>query len=250
MIAAAPWVITCEHARADVPQVYATALQDVLSAQPYRALTAALRGHRGFDAGALQVTQLLAKQLQVPALCGRVSRLLIDLNRSAKHRLRYSEFSRMLPPKQQMALEQAFYVPHWHAVAHAVAMAQQQGRMAWHLAIHSFTPALNPQKRNFDIGLLYDPARAQEQKFSNCIAQALKSASVPFRVRRNAPYRGVADGLPTALRRQHVDGRYAGLEIEINQAQLQRADWPQRAVALAAALADSARQMQPCSETF
>jgi hypothetical protein len=36
-------------------------------------------------------------------------------------------------------------------------------------------------------------------------------------VRRNYPYRGSADGLTTHLRRLHPDGRYAGVEIEVNQ---------------------------------
>jgi hypothetical protein len=36
-------------------------------------------------------------------------------------------------------------------------------------------------------------------------------------VRRNYPYRGDADGLTTHLRKRYPDGRYTGVEIEVNQ---------------------------------
>jgi len=37
-----------------------------------------------------------------------------------------------------------------------------------------------------------------------------------LRLRRNAPYRGVSDGLPTTLRRR-FGNRYLGMELEVNQ---------------------------------
>ncbi|MNC89676.1 hypothetical protein D3C83_56490 [compost metagenome] len=41
-----------------------------------------------------------------------------------------------------------------------------------------------------------------------------------MRVRRNYPYRGIADGLPTWLRRRYPNARYGGVELEVNQSVL------------------------------
>ena len=34
-----------------------------------------------------------------------------------------------------------------------------------HVAVHSFTPVLHGERRNADVGLLYDPARPRERAF-------------------------------------------------------------------------------------
>ena len=51
-------------------------------------------------------------------------------------------------------------------------------------------------------------------------------------MRRNAPYRGDTDGLTTALRRELPEGRYLGLELELNQALLAEAGSRRRLTAL------------------
>ena len=61
----------------------------------------------------------------------------------------------------------------------------------------------------------------------------LERVAPGLRVRRNAPYRGVSDGLPTALRRLYPADRYVGFEMEFNQALLKRGPFPARAVARA-----------------
>jgi hypothetical protein len=43
-------------------------------------------------------------------------------------------------------------------------------------------------------------------------------------VRRNAPYRGESNCLPTALRHELPAARYLGLELELSQALLVRAN--------------------------
>jgi predicted N-formylglutamate amidohydrolase len=60
-------------------------------------------------------------------------------------------------------------------------------------------------------------------------------------VRRNAPYRGRDDGLPTALRRRFAPRHYLGVELEVSQALL--AD-PRRARRVAAALAGSLARLR------
>ena len=44
-------------------------------------------------------------------------------------------------------------------------------------------------------------------------------------MRRNYPYRGRADGLPTWLRRKFPDRAYVGVEFELNQALVGTPRW-------------------------
>src|SRR5690606_24821224 len=87
-----------------------------------------------------------------------------------------------------------------------------------HISVHSFTPELNGEVRNTDIGLLYDPSSHAEKDFSLRWKEQINKSSL-FRVRYNYPYRGIADGFTTYLRKQ-FPGKYAGIELEINQALL------------------------------
>ncbi len=85
-----------------------------------------------------------------------------------------------------------------------------------HVAVHSFTPALDGQERSMDLGLLYDPARPREASLAVAWKAVLARQAPHLRVRRNAPYRGAADGLTTSLRRVLGPG-YLGFELEANQ---------------------------------
>jgi predicted N-formylglutamate amidohydrolase len=86
--------------------------------------------------------------------------------------------------------------------------------------VHSFTPVLGGEVRNADVGLLYDSQRPSEVRACRRWQAALAEIDPSLRVRRNYPYRGAADGLATWLRRRLPDARYAGVELELNQALL------------------------------
>ena len=73
------------------------------------------------------------------------------------------------------------------------------------------------QRRNADIGLLYDPQRSGERVFCTRWKEILEEMAPGLRVRRNYPYRGATDGLATWLRRRFSERRYLGVELEINQ---------------------------------
>lgn len=85
------------------------------------------------------------------------------------------------------------------------------------MSLHSFTPILNGQKRNADIGVLYDPGRRREKVLAIAFQEALNNRT-GLRIRRNYPYRGNADGFTAALRKEFDERHYIGIEIEINQA--------------------------------
>ncbi|MEX1367990.1 MAG: N-formylglutamate amidohydrolase [Nannocystaceae bacterium] len=199
-------LLTCEHGGARVPARWREVM---VGAEPV------LRTHRAYDAGALAVAKALARSLGAPLVASTVTRLLVDLNRSGHNPRRFSEWTAGLPAAQRRALDETIAVPHRGRIDAALARALRRSGRVLHVAVHSFTPVLGSTPRDFDVGLLYDPGRAFERAVAVAWARAL--APVVQGVRRNAPYRGVADGLTRALRTLHPDERYAGLELELNQ---------------------------------
>lgn len=200
------WLFSCEHGGREVPAEYR---------RLFRGARETLDSHRGWDRGALEVFRALSPPLADAGFAATTTRLLIDLNRSLHHPRVLSEFTRPLPRATRDEIMNRWWRPWREAVAGVVAGWLDDGALVRHISVHSFTPVLHGRVRNADIGLLYDPARDREREF--CLEwQALLQAR-GWRVRRNYPYRGVADGHVTALRRR-FGPRYAGIELEMNQA--------------------------------
>jgi predicted N-formylglutamate amidohydrolase len=203
-------VLSCEHASNAVPRAYA---------RLFRGWRSVLASHRGYDLGAHAVARVLARALSAPLFATSVTRLLVDANRTRGHFALFSERSRALPESEREALLARYHAPHWRRVRDAVDSLDGDARVV-HVGVHSFTPVWNGAPREIDVGLLYDPARPAEAAFCSAWARALRAAEPSLRVRRNAPYRGVSNCLPTALRRERPAARYLGLELEMSQARL------------------------------
>jgi len=197
-------ILSCEHASGHVPKRYAHVFGSPAAAR-------ALSSHRGLDLGALPLARDLARICSAPLLVGRQTRLLVDLNRSPGHRASFSSFSLKLDPRLLAELE-AVRSAHFGAAVELVRASKGQ---AMHVAVHSFTPVLNGQKRTMDVGLLYDPSRKAEVQLATRLDAALSHQGL--KVRRNAPYKGVSNCVPTWLRRRFSARRYVGLELEVNQ---------------------------------
>jgi len=201
-------VVSCEHGGHDVPARWRCC---------FRGRVALLRSHRGWDAGALELARGLARRLRAPLVATTTTRLLVDTNRSAGHARRFSEATRGLPVPERARIVAEHWAPHRARVENAV-VAASSGALAVHVACHSFTPMLDGVARTVDVGLLFDPRRPPEAALAGAWQAALQQEVPGLRVRRNAPYRGVADGLATSIRRRLGDARYAGIELEVGQA--------------------------------
>jgi predicted N-formylglutamate amidohydrolase len=103
--------------------------------------------------------------------------------------------------------------------------------------VHSFTPVLAGEVRTCDIGLLYDPRREAEGKFAEAWRKGLAERLPGFRIRKNYPYRGAADGFTTYLRKQFPRS-YLGIELELNQKHVGTRHWSDLELALTATLAE------------
>lgn len=204
-------VLSCEHGGNRVP---------VRWAPRFRSRGRLLASHRGWDPGALWIARGLARRLRAPLVAATTTRLLVDLNRSPRNPAIFSEFTRGLEAEERDRLIATLHGPHWRRIRETLDRAS---RPVVHLAVHSFTPHLDGRIRAFDLGLLYDPARARERAFAACLRARMVAAGEGLRVRRNAPYRGNSDGLTTVLRRERPAADYLGVELELNQALLRSA---------------------------
>jgi predicted N-formylglutamate amidohydrolase len=224
-------LVTCEHGGHGVPARYG----DLFARQ-----AELLRTHRGFDAGSLAMARDLAGLLRAPLVYSTTTRLLVDLNRSVGHPRLFSEVTRGLPPAERERILAKHYRPYRRQVEDWVAT---QRRPVVHVSSHSFTPVLDGEVRNADIGLLYDPRRSRERALAARWKAAILEREPGLRVRFNYPYAGRADGLTSAMRRRFPDARYAGIELEINQRCLPPAGraWSRLRRTVAAALADALR---------
>ncbi|PTD96466.1 N-formylglutamate amidohydrolase [Pseudothauera lacus] len=230
-------LITCEHGGNSIPASYRALFA------PYAEL---LASHRGFDAGALVMARSLAAVLGAPLLATKVSRLLVDLNRSVGHpRLHFGPLL-ALPALQRQRILARYYWPYRNCAGQLVSETIASCGHVIHLSCHSFTPVLDGKRRTADVGLLYDPARAGEKALCAFWKRTLKVLAPDLSVRRNYPYAGRGDGLTRWLRERHPPERYVGIELELNQ-KLVRGGVHRWAALREAVIASLETALAPCS---
>lgn len=199
---------SCEHATNFIPPLYQ---------HLFREESEVLDTHRGYDIGALELVSFLAEKCFAPLHTAKVSRLLVDLNRSTHHPKIFSTWSKTLVSEEKKALLRTYYDSYRHPILANIRNAIKNHYPVIHLSIHSFTPVFNHEFRRADIGFLYDPTRPLEKEFCAFWGSALKQHIPTLTIRKNYPYRGTSDGFTTALRKQFSESLYLGIEIEVNQ---------------------------------
>jgi predicted N-formylglutamate amidohydrolase len=201
-------LVTCEHGGNRVPGPYAAL---------FRGGRGVLATHRGYDAGALELARRMARRFDAPLAVSTTTRLLADLNRSPGHPRLFSEFTSTLDESAKRVILLRHHEPYRRRVQQQAAASIGRGRRVLHVSVHSFTPELDGEVRNADVGLLYDPRRKRERRLALLWRSALRSLRPELRVRRNYPYLGRCDGLVTTLRGRFPVASYLGLELEVNQ---------------------------------
>lgn len=202
------YIITAEHAGKEIPPAFAPL---------FKAHQELLRSHKGWDPGSLLLAKSLSRTLKAPLFTQKVSRLLIESNRSLWHPDLFSEVSSVLNAKQKTHVIEKIYNPHRNAIENQICRMTDKGHFVVHIAMHTFTPLWENNIRRTDIGLLFDPERNNEKELCHNWASQLASSLPGYQVDFNAPYAGIDDGLTTYLRTKFTDDQYAGIEIEVNQ---------------------------------
>src|SRR5690606_26383287 len=147
-----------------------------------------LQTHRGWDPGALELYKKLVKAGADADFFSETSRLLVELNRSRHHENLFSVVTRELPEMEKQEILAVYYEPYRRKVEDNIAGFLAQKHCVLHLSVHSFTPELNGEIRNADIGLLYDPQRKTEKEFCARWKTEILQTDPELNVRFNYPY--------------------------------------------------------------
>lgn len=202
------FILTCEHAGNEIPAEYE---------HLFHGKKEVLYTHKAIDFGALRLAKHLSAELELPLCYTPVSRLLVEANRSLDNKELFSGYSQVLTEQEKQLLLGRHYFPHRKQVESKIEKETAAGNQVYHLAIHTFTPVLNGEVREADIGILYDPEREPEKNFAQRLKEQLTAQNPERRVLFNSPYPGTDDGLPTYLRTRFDTAHYVGLELEVNQ---------------------------------
>ena len=149
-----PVLLVCDHASNFVPSKYrGLGLTDKQ-----------LTSHIAWDIGAADVLRQLALRLNVRAVLGTHSRLLVDSNRNLNDATVIPEISDGvvvpgnvdLTPTDRDNRARDIYWPYHRAINEQLRVLQSQVAAPAIIAIHSFTPLMNGQTRPWHIGALWD----------------------------------------------------------------------------------------------
>lgn len=202
------FLVTCEHASSAVPDGVELGLaEDVLMT------------HVSYDRGAREIAMALAPRLGAPLHLGAYTRILVDLNRREDNPavIVADTYGLVVPGNVALTeLDREARIERWHRPYRHAARADARRLAAlggcFHLSIHSFDPSLDPERRAFDAGVLFDPDREPERTLSEALARAL--SELGHATRLNEPYQGTPEGLTSWLRAELPPERYVGIELE------------------------------------
>lgn len=194
-------VLVCEHASAFIPSQFRNlGLSD-----------ADILSHIGWDPGAGQTANELAKHLDAVLIKGSVSRLVYDLNRppESPSAVREKFEGGTIPGNSQLSeyererRVEAVYRPFRDTLADKLKRHHSTPVL---VTLHSFTPVFNGQNRVVEIGVIHDT--------DSRLADAVLAVASGFNIRRNEPY-SAADGVTHTLREHALPHGLLNVMIEI-----------------------------------
>jgi len=179
-----PVLLVCDHASCRFPH----ALGD-MGLDPF-----ARRCHLAVDIGAGALTETLAASLEVTAVLQNYSRLIVDCNRQLMDPSAFLEYgdgilvpgNRNLRQADKEHRAGALYWPYHVAIGEQIKRLRRAGREPALISIHSFTPVLNGESREWQMGVLWD----KDEQTRTIFLEGLRAAG--FVVGDNEPYSGKA----------------------------------------------------------
>lgn len=218
-------LIICDHAANNLPPQY-----ESLGLPPEQ-----LERHIGYDIGATNITEALAKYFNAPAIMSTFSRLLIDPNRGYDDPTLIMQLSdgAIIPGNANLdKLEKqhritTYYAPYHKAIEQSINEAINSNHPPAILSIHSFTPVWREKPRPWHAGILWD----KDPRFAAPITQGLRKHSSLI-IGDNEPYSGALKN--DTLYRHGTQKGLAHALIEIRQDLINNArgvqEWVERLV--------------------
>ena len=184
-------LLLCDHASYRLPSGF-EGVSDAL-----------LLDHYGWDIGALGVARVVARELSAGLVRSNFSRLVIDPNRglAAKDLIRQDLDIAMnadIGVEERQRRISLFYEPYHRAIDDVLDADREiagekiaggeieDGEIVGVIAIHTFTPRLEGVRREWEAGLIYDVARAEDVSCALFLLDFLRGEG--FCVGDNEPY--------------------------------------------------------------
>ncbi len=213
--AVGPVVLLCEHAGRRIPSDR--------KGEETAASRAIVSSHWGWDIGAWSLTRELSSRLSVSAVGGRWSRLVVDLNRApdAPDLVRRSAGGADLPWNLRLTTAEVerrvrdYYLPYHEEADRRIARHVIRAVRPLVLSVHTFTPDLDGERRDFDAGVLHGNGH---EALARRLAAVLRREGLS--VRLNEPYSGL-EGLIYSAERHASHLHLRCLELEVNQGLLE-----------------------------
>lgn len=179
-----PVMLVCDHASCRFP----AALGD-MGLDPF-----ARRCHLAIDIGAGSLTEKLAEGLGVTAVLAQYSRLVVDPNRDLMDPGAFLEYgdgilvpgNRNLHQADKDRRADAIYWPYHRAIDDQIGRLKAAGPPPAFIAVHSFTPVLNGEAREWQIGVLWD----KDKRLADIFIEEFRAAG--YVTGDNEPYSGKA----------------------------------------------------------
>ncbi|MDQ8201912.1 N-formylglutamate amidohydrolase [Pelagicoccus sp. SDUM812003] len=202
------FIVTAEHATDVIPRSCIELLTGLIASS---------ETHQIYDPGTKAIGVELASRLESSLLLGTCTRLAIDLNRSLGSASLFSPPVFAASEGLKIDLINDHYAPFRCETQQLIRKQISAGNTVVHLSLHSFTKVFLGQRREVDLGVLFDDQRSRESAVARAWLRNLKRVLPDLTIRENEPYHGREDGHTTALRRQYPDSQYIGIEIELSQ---------------------------------
>jgi predicted N-formylglutamate amidohydrolase len=182
--------------------------------------------HIAWDLGVLALGTELATVLDATFIWQPFSRLVIDCNRDPRSEAAIPEVSDRTPIAANAALSEAardlrreaIHRSYHQRIADEIAARQARGSPPVLVALHSFTPVLENQRRPWQVGILHD---AGNVSLSLAVLRLLKNEPA-LMVGDNEPYR--MDGTDYTIPRHAYPSGLPYLEVEFRQDLLAHAE--------------------------
>ena len=179
----ARFLLICDHASRHVPDRYAgLGLDDAVRHR-----------HIAWDIGAGDVTRRLVELLDVPAVVGCISRLVIDFNRPTDDPTSIIPVSdgvvvpgnQDVDPIDVIYRREQFLEPYHRAIDAMIDRFSERAIVPALIPIHSFTPVMDGFERPWHIGVLWD----RDPRLATRLLAALRQ-NTAIEVGDNQPYTG------------------------------------------------------------
>ena len=182
-----PLILLADHASNALPEVYGTL------GLPEAAFTR----HIAYDIGVGELVTSLSEQLDMPAVLGGFSRLLIDPNRGADDPTLVMKLSdgdiipgnRLADTAEVDKRKATYHEPYHAAITEVIDEALAHSVKPLLVSIHSFTPSWRGQVRPWHCGVLWD----EDETTARALMASLKAMG-DLTVGDNEPYSGRLKG--------------------------------------------------------